>query len=429
FEKISLWETRPIYIENFKNMHGKPISAMVDYLPPRSMTYKDKNTGEKKLIGYVANLVTNFAQRVNATLELHTIQKNASMQEIIFGVRTNRLDMGITLEIYLLEKALDTASYPYIQTPYCVMLQVPAKLPYSQVYGMILDPPVLGIFFVLFCILSVLLIYSRKKSWQDLNFTNVLLNDVSLRGLLGQSFPFPSNASKHLRLIFIILCFASVMLTTMYDAYLQSYFTNPPSEPTLRSFQDFTKFNKKLAISRLEFNEMKKMNNSGFNEINKKDLIVIEGWKEYLNLRDTLNQSYNYVVTGDRWNVYEEQQKIHKEPIFYFSHDLCFSHLIHFAIPVRRFLPYRHLFDEHIMSQNEFGLVGHWKGRSFLDMVRLGITPLTPEVPSEAKTSSSSLILQDISWVLQLYLAAMALSVFGFLLEVLSKKERFWRWW
>ncbi|KAH8336874.1 hypothetical protein KR059_006434, partial [Drosophila kikkawai] len=365
-------EAKPIYIENFRNMQGSHIRAMRELMPPRTMAYEDKKTGKKKLIGYVANLFTNFAQRLNATLELYIIQENSNGREILLNVRAGILDMGMMLETYVHPKSLDTASYPYIHAPYCVMLQVPAKLPYNLVYGKILDPPVLGILFVLFCILSVLLIYSRKKSWQDLSLANVLLNDVSLRGLLGQSFPFPSNSSKHLRLIFIILCFASVMLTTMYAAYLQSYFTNPPSEPIIRSFQDFTKFNKKLAISGLELDELRMTNNSRFKDINEKDLVVIEDSNEFIRIRDSLNQSYSYLVTGDHWRTYEEQQKMFKEPVFYLSNDLCLSHLIPIAIPVRRFLPYRHLFDEHIMSQNEFGLVGYWRAHSFLDMVRLG---------------------------------------------------------
>ncbi|KAH8291401.1 hypothetical protein KR054_011246, partial [Drosophila jambulina] len=430
FEEISLLETRPIYIENFKNMHRMRISTMVDYMPPRVMAYKDKSTGKEKLIGYVANLITNFAQRVNATLELNRIQNNSNAREILLRVRYEMLDLGMTLETYVHPESLDTASYPYMQAPNCMMLQFPDKIPYSQVYGMILDPPVLGIFLVLFFILSILLIYSRKKSWQDLNFTNVLLNDVSLRGLLGQSFPFPSNASKHLRLILIILCFTSVMLTTMYDAYLQSYFTNPPSEPPIRSFQDLTKYNKKLAISAFEVSEMVITNNSNFKEINKDDMVVMENLDEYLNTRDSLNQSYYYFVTGDHWSTYKEQQKkMFNEPIFYLSNDLCLSHLIPIAIPVRRFLPYRHLFEEHIMSQNEFGLTGYWKTHGFFDMVRLGIAPLIPEDLRQPKDSKTSLILRDISWILELYLAAMLFSIFCFFLEVLSKRKRFRRWW
>ncbi|KAH8259917.1 hypothetical protein KR038_004978, partial [Drosophila bunnanda] len=424
-----LWKAEPIYIENLRNMQGKHIRSMVHLMPPRAMLYEDQKTGERKLIGYVANLITSFAQRVNATLELYKIHDSSNVREILLKVRTNKIDIGMTLEVYVREDSLDTASYPYMQAPFCAMLQFPAKLPISQVYGMIVKPLVLGIFFVLFCILSVLWIYSRKKTWQDLSLANVLLNDVSLRGLLGQSFPFPSRPSKHLRLIFIILCFASVMLNTMYDAYLQSYFTNPPTEPLIRSFQDLTKYNKKLAISGLLLSEMRLTNNTKFKEINKNDMVIIRSIKEYLHLRDSLNQSYNYFVPGDQWSTYEEQQKMFKEPTFYFSKDLCLSHLMHIAIPMRRLCPYRHLFDEHIMSQNEFGLVGYWRAHSFYDMVRLGITPLIPKNMKQPKAADSSLIVQDISWILVLYSVAMVFSVFSFFLEVLSTKERFRKWW
>ncbi|XP_020799251.1 uncharacterized protein LOC110177075 [Drosophila serrata] len=357
----------------------------------------DKNTGEERLIGFVANLITNFAQRINATLKLYNVHNNSNVRDILLNVRKGKVDIGMGLETYSGVRK-DNGS------------------------------PVLGIFVVLFCILSVLLIYSRKKSWQDLNLANVLLNDVSLRGLLGQSFPFPSNASNHLRLIFILLCFASVMLNTMYNAYLQSYFTDPPTEPPIRSFQDLTKYNKKLAVSAHEFSEMTITNNTKFKEININDMVIFNS-DEYLKLRDSLNQSYNYFVVETEWNTYEEQQRMFKEPIFYLSNDLCLTHFMHIAIPVRRLCPYRHLFDEHIMSQNEFGLVGYWRVHSFFDMVRLGITPLIPKDLKPPKAAESSLIAQDILWIMVMYLVAMGISILIFFLEVLSTRERFRRWW
>ncbi|XP_017124270.1 uncharacterized protein LOC108144136 [Drosophila elegans] len=423
-DEVNLLDIREIYIENFKNMLGKPIRTVADLLPPRSMIYLDAKSGDKKLTGYVANLITNFAEKVNASLQLEDLGNKYIVREILKMVENEELDIGTTLDISLRTAILETSSYPYILTSYCLMLHVPAQLPYNMVYAIILDRLVLGIIFLLFCLLSVLLIYSKKMSWQDLSLANILLNDKSLRGLLGQSFPFPANASKHLRIIFCILCFASIMITTMYEAYLQSFFTNPPSESKIHSFRDIGKHHP-VAIPSIEIDALIRTNNSNFQEIRKDDLVIFDNLPECYVLRDSFNSSYSFAVTGDRWSSYAEQQELFKEPVFYFARDLCFSRLLFMSIPLRAHLPYRHLFEEHMMRQQEFGLVIFWRGNSFFDMVRLGLTPLKDL--SHPRAYSPSLLLEDVSGILKLYLAAMVLSIFCFLLELGEKKWRRWR--
>nr|AIL30525.1 IR52b [Drosophila melanogaster] len=424
-DEVNLSGTKPIFIEQFQNMKGKAIKIVPDLLPPRVMVYQDANDGELKMIGYVANLITNFAQKVNATLQLDFLKPSKSITEISRMAKDDELDMGITLEASLNTSNLETSSYPYLLTSYCLMVQVPAKFPYNLVYALIVDPLVLGIIFVLFLLLSVLLIYSQKMSCRDLSVANILLNDKSLRGLLGQSFPFPLNASKKLRLIFTILCFASIMLTTMYEAYLQSFFTDPPSEPHIRSFKDIGKLRHKTIITAIEANVLISTNNTQFLDIPKKHLCIYENWRDWLAMRDTFNLSYNYLVTEDRWSSYAEQQKLFKTPLFYYSNDLCFSRMIFLSIPLRRHLPYRHLFDEHMMRQQEFGLVNYWKSHSFFDMVRLRLTPLKDL--SQPTVYNPSLLMEDISWIMKIYFVAISLSVFCFTMEIGWDKWKRWR--
>ncbi|KAH8290731.1 hypothetical protein KR054_005328, partial [Drosophila jambulina] len=417
YQEVSLRESYPVYIEIFRNMQGQPIRIMADLVAPRSMVYHDPKSGETKMIGYVANLISNFARKLNATLEVQKLSENVSFRDIVRRIKEDHIDLAMTLEASLHATTFDTASYPYILTSYCLMLPVPAKLPYNLVYAVIVDHLVLGILVLLFVVLSLLLIYSKRMSWQGLSLANVLLNDVSLRGILGQSFPFPSNPSKQLRMIFIILCFASVMLTTMYEAYLQSFFTHPPSKAYIRSFEDIKECHQKIAITTFKMNELTKNNNTHFQKISRDDLEIFENWEEYLDLRNAFNRSYGYLVTEDRWTTYAEQQKNFKNPLFYFSRDLCFSRLLFLNIPLRRHLPYRHLFEEHMLRQHEVGLVRFWKSRSFFDMVRLDITPL--EDLSNPQPYEPSLLLLDVSWIMKLYLAAMVFSIVCFALEVL----------
>ncbi|KAH8321399.1 hypothetical protein KR074_003926 [Drosophila pseudoananassae] len=419
-EEISLSAGKPIYIEQLRNMHRKSIRAMTDGLAPRSLVYYDEKSKKLRVLGYVAMQIINFAKRVNATLKMATLGNHTDILIIKKLVVEGQLDFGIVPETSLFIKHFDGTSYPWALSSYCLMMPVPEKIPYNMVYVMIVDRMVIGIIFVLFGLLTMLLIFSRSFYRQDLSLANVLLNDKSFRGLLGQTFPFPDNAGNKMRLVFVILCFAGIMFTTMYNAYLNSYFTSPPYGPHVTSFGELEKFKQKVAFSAVEMNLLATLNSSRYKKIHDTDKIILPDWKQFLSLRDSFNTSYGYPVTEDRWDLYEEQQKLFKVPSFYYAKDLCFTHMLFLSIPLRPLVPYRHLFEEHILSQREFGLVSYWRSRSFLDMVTLKLAPLKDL--SQPKPFSPSLLMDDISWVMKAYLGGMLLSFLIFLLELGGRK-------
>ncbi|XP_017145677.2 uncharacterized protein LOC108158042 [Drosophila miranda] len=425
FEELELFDHKSIFVEQFRNMRGATMKTLGDQLAPRCISYRDEKTGEDKMVGYVANLINSFAQKVNATLDFRFVRKDGEKVESVFKdivrwVKEDRLDLGTTMVSSLQVLNLDSFSYPYLLTSYCLMVPIPARLPYNQIYAVIVDPLVLCIILVLFYLLSALLIYSQQLSWRGLTLANILLNDKSLRGLLGQSFPFPRDPSRNMKLVFFILCFASLMITTMYESYLQSFFTRPPPEPSIRTFQDIANSRHKLAISRFEMNVLSARKSSNIHLIRRNRICVLEDHEDFVLLRNSFNDSYVYTVSEDRWSTYQEQQRMFAQPLFYYSLDLCFNRFLLFHIPLRPHLPYRHLFEEHMQRQQEFGLVKFWKSRSFFDMVRLGLTPMRDSSPPPY--INPSILVNDISWILKLYGAAMGISCCCFILELW-----FWR--
>ncbi|EDV55903.1 uncharacterized protein Dere_GG20524 [Drosophila erecta] len=426
-----IFKDQPIYIENFKNMRGATIRTAPDSLVPRTIVYRDERSGETKMLGYLAHMINTYVQRLNAKLQfIDTMEfgvKKASVLDVMKWAKEDIVDIGTALASSLQFKDMDTVWYPYLLTGYCLMVPVPAKIPYNLVYSKIVDPLVLSIIFVMLCLFSVLIIYTQHLSWKNLTLANVLLNDKSLRGLLGQSFPFPPNPSKHLKLIIFVLCFASLMITTMYEAYLQSYFTQPPSEPYIRSFRDIGNSPLRIALTRMEVNVLTSLNNSHFREIGEDHLMIVEDISEYLVLRDSFNTSFIFPVSVDRWTSYEEQQKLFAEPAFYLATDLCFNQFMLFSPPLRRYLPHRHLFENHMMQQHEFGLVNFWKSQSVIEMIRLGLASM--EDLSKKRNVEDSLLLDDISWILKLYLGAMLISSCCFILEILRCGERCKQLW
>lgn len=406
-----------LYMEQFTNMRGAIIRSEVDQLAPRSMLYRDSITGEVRMIGYVANLVNTFVERRNATLQVrqdYEFGKIIYYGEIEKLARNNLIDVGTAMASTLGVQNLDYLSYPYLLSSYCFMVPVPAPLPYKQIYTVIVDPLVMGLLVVLFLLFSLLLIYSPRLSWEKLSLVNVLLNDRCLRGLLAQSFPLPAQQSRHLKAICTLLCFASIMTTTMYECYLQSFFTHPPPEPSLHTFEDVRASRYRVALDRREAALLLQSYNVILS--NAKNAIVLDDWNDFVHMRDTYNASFIYPVTKLRWETYAEQQKIFERPAFYYSDDICLQRYILLCVPVRRHLPYRHLFELHQLQTQQFGLLKFWIERSFFEMVRLRLTPL--EDFSVQRPFEDALYVRDISWILQFYLFAHLLASLCFVIEL-----------
>ncbi|KAH8259923.1 hypothetical protein KR038_010923 [Drosophila bunnanda] len=426
YKEVNLLEGEPIFIEHFLNMQGAGIKTLTDNLAPRSMAYRDPETGEEKFIGYVANALNSFVEKVNATLSWQSYLFPKG-QKIYFANITkwmdeDLLDIGMSVDSNWDRRNLDTQTYPYVMCSYCFMVPLPDLLPYNEIYTYIVDLDVLAVIFVLFCIFSLLLLYGQQLSWRGLSLAQILLNDRCLRGLLGQPFPFPRESTKQLKLICFLLCYASLMTTTMYMAYLQAFLATPPSMPKLRSFKDLENSRYMMAISQVEMDVLGFVDNRKLQKVSPKKLVIFRDYREFVHFRDSFNNNYLFPVTDIRWDVYKEQQKLFTSPIFYYTEKFCLSRHNFLSFPVRRNLPYRHLFEEHLLRQKEFGLLKHWLDRNFFVMVMLGLTPLENFSPY---SESDSIDLEDLSWIFGMYFAGLCLSFSCFVLELWGSLD----WW
>ncbi|KAH8277931.1 hypothetical protein KR018_010372 [Drosophila ironensis] len=418
-EEVNPLSDEPIFIDQFRNMRGAPIRTLADLLAPRSMIYQNSQTNETKLIGYVANVLNHFADKVNATLALQ-FYLSKSKKDVYYGniskwANDDLLDIGMSVDSTWQKLNFDTLTYPYMTCAYCFMIPLPQTLPYSEIYTRIVTPAVLAVILLLFCIFSLLLIYSQHKSWSGFSLVYMLLNDRCMRGFLGQPFPFPLHSSRQLKLMCFLLCFASLMTTTMYEAYLQSFMTSPPPEALLVTFNDVDHSRYKVAISLPEMLQMQMDQDHKMKLLGEAHVQVFEDFNQFVRVRESFNASYIFPVTDVRWHTYREQQKLFTKPVFYYSDAFCLNRFFFLSIPLRRHLPYRHIFEEHILRQKEFGFLRYWINRSFYDMVKLGLTPLqdfSTEDPVDAPIN-----LSDLSRIFSLYLGSMLFSCLCFVWE------------
>lgn len=422
YEEVNIHDDKAIFIDQFRNMQGAPIRTITDNLAPRSMATEDPITGEKKWIGFVANLLNNFIEKVNATLAMQS--QLAEVEGKIFFVNISKwtandlLDIGMSVDTTWEMRNFDTFTYPYLMCSYCFMVPLPDKIPYNEVYGVIIDPGVLALLFLIFCTFSALLIYIQKRS---LSLTSVLMNDMCLRGFLCQPFPFPRQCSRKLKLMCLLLCFASLMTTTMYGAYLKAFLYSPPPQPMMRTFSDLERSRYKIAMNWAEMDMLRFENNRILPHVSNERVEIIKDYHEFVRLRESFNSNYVFPVTSVRWGTYDEQQKLLFNPVFYYSENICLSRDNILSFPIRRHLPYRNLFEEHILRQKEFGLLNHWIDHSFLDMLRL---ELTPHTDMSEPSVELAIEVDDLYWILGLYALALGICCCCFALEILGSSSR-----
>ncbi|TDG38312.1 hypothetical protein AWZ03_015266, partial [Drosophila navojoa] len=171
-----------IYVQQFANMQGSAIRTEPDQLGPRAFVYKNPSTGQYEIKGFVSNLITSFAERVNATLKLRDdVDQKIHLKNIFQRVLYNELDIAAMLATTVEFENYDYLSYPYIHSSYCFMIPVPPRLDYKEIYMMIVHPLVTGVLIVFFLIFSLLLIYSQELNWRRFSLIDMLLNDRCLR--------------------------------------------------------------------------------------------------------------------------------------------------------------------------------------------------------------------------------------------------------
>jgi len=199
----------------------------------------------------------------------------------------------------------------------------------------------------------------------------------------------------------------------------------------MRTISDFEKSRYTIAMNWAEINLLV-LRNSKLKGVSDARVQIFEDYLEFLSLRESFDTDYIFPVNSVRWSTYNEQQKLFHHPVFYYSDDFCLSRYSILSFPIRRHLPYRELFEEHILRQKEFGLLDLWIDHSFLDMLRLELMPYTDF--SEPPEDELEIWLDDLYWVLGLYALALGISCCCFALEVLGSlncwtrlKEYKWR--
>ncbi|XP_065369112.1 uncharacterized protein LOC135961537 [Calliphora vicina] len=412
--------SRELLANPFLNMQGLPIITESDQLPPRSLLYYN-DVGELKLTGFVGNFLTTFAKRYNANLVIVPPVAGGMGVTVFYEILSNKtfqglLDIAATAIPFKIDTSSETFSYPMELMEYCYMIPLPHIRPAFKLFFEIIELKAMLIILCYFFIYGLLLNIGQHHKITHLNVANILLNDKSMRGMLGQSFVMPKKTSLFMKYICFLLCYTSILICTSYQAYLQSHLVHPPLEKRMETYEDIHRNNYKILIDGRESVFI-------YPEILEKhhDLFVKEiNFDKFLKTRHNMDTRYIYPVSQTRWFVFSERQKLFQRKLFYYSSQLCLSNLVLLSFPLRPGLPYRHQFNQHLLDVRDTGLLDHWLENNFLMMVRLKLSSFKDL--SVADEYGEVLLLMDYLWIWILYAACILLSTLVFVGELIFCK-------
>lgn len=409
-----------IFEHQFRDMYGTKMLTYPDQLEPRTMLYF-KADGKVEMEGYIGRLLRIFAAKRNATLAIEhpfVVGKTTYYGELLELARNNTVDVAAGLTFLQSLEDLEVMSYPVQNLDYCYMVPLPETVPINELFVGIVRLPTLFYIFVFTVIFAALLTHLNQR--MKINFINLFLNDKSIRGILGQSFVPAVRPNLKVKLIIFLLCYMSIIINTTYQAYLQSYLTQPPLQPMYRTYNDIEAAGLKVLFPAKE-KHMVDRNSSAMEHLNLFE--NVEDYNMWLKYRSSMNTKYVYPVSNARWEVFEFQQSLFHRPIYYFNTDLCFFKNSIISLPTRPDLPYRDLLDDFILRLDSSGIMKEWISLNFFVLARLKLVVF--EDLSKPLDSGRPLVLDDFFWIRIQYFGSLTLGLTAFAGELLHYRWKY----
>ncbi|KAM7343530.1 uncharacterized protein ACRADG_010527 [Cochliomyia hominivorax] len=413
-----------IFPNRLKDLKGFPLLTLPDQVEPRTYLTKNKR-GEIKVAGYVGHFIHLLVERLNATLKFPFPIKKGDM--LFYGyletlARNYTIDFAGTVIPITNGQNMMYYSYPFQITNICLMIPLANIVPFKELFFHLMGAKTfiagfLSLYlFTLVLNLKKLTLYWRQNTKKDkrlLTFSDYILNDVALRGILGQPFKMWINAGFVTKFIYILLSVTGLYLSLINDAFLQTLLTRPLKVKEMKTFEDLQE-NKFFVL----LSETEVLHFRNINTITNHDIIFqITTYENFNFLRSHLNTSYAYPTSSMQWNtLFNQQQELLKEKIFIYSEDACILHTNFLSFPLAQNSIYREPIHDLIMLVRDHGLFHHWFQSNFVDLVASGQSTLFDF--SVEFHDVEPLNVYDLELVFGMYIGLTSLAILVFFAEI-----------
>lgn len=394
-------------------------STLPDQIASLSLIYKDKRTNKLRMTGFVARLIQEFARMHNISLHWQRpVIPGEQLSSILLRNMTlnGTLNLPITLCGYELPNELGIYSYPFDIPSWFITVPCAREVPIAKVYVLLFGPRMLallfasyGIFVLIDSCLSFLLI-KKKFDW-----TNLLLNERMISGILGQSSKLSTQKTISSHFTQAQLFIVGMMISTLLAAHLNTMLTKRPRDKEISNFQDLCE--SRIVIN-FEEGEQLYVNRMGSTHT----IFSIRSTIKYLDAhrfyreRSNLNTSQGFSITTTEWNIIQRQQELFHQPAYCFHRDLVFRFTLLMSVPLHANSIFIEPLNQLIHQVHATGLLIRWKQESLRDLIALRQISLKDPYPYEPFQEFK---VGDLFWVWLMLVFGLLLGLTTFTLELI----------
>ncbi|XP_022209580.2 uncharacterized protein LOC111065632 [Drosophila obscura] len=327
-----------LYPDKVRNLNGYQLRTLPDLSEPNTLLYYDQQ-GRAQILGYVWNMLVEFARKHNAQLQLigKPVQgKTLSHIQMLDLANDGQVDVAASVQpitMRFLDRYHEYA-YPVHCASWCTMLPMERQLEVSEVFSWTVPAQPLALLVLLWLVHEFL-----RGRWQ-----------------------------RHRRLQAVGWLVLVTLLTANYQGRVLSLLLAAPTDPPIDSFQAMANSELHIFGVRSEYAAYDFDMRTRFASIFRLSNLA----SDLIQLRNSLNTTFAYTVTNTKWQLYAEQQAHSSRPLFRYSTDLCYYEMVPFALVIPENSPHRPTLHHFMLQLAESGLFDHWVGRSFYYMVQAG---------------------------------------------------------
>uniref|UniRef100_A0A1I8MXQ4 Ionotropic glutamate receptor C-terminal domain-containing protein n=1 Tax=Musca domestica TaxID=7370 RepID=A0A1I8MXQ4_MUSDO len=408
------------YPPYWQNLQNKTLITLNGQDPPTGLVYLD-NEGRLQMNGYMARLIMLFAERFNASLQLHKsfkFGKSTAFRDINDFSFRGELDIPMSLAYQAdptYPQNLKTMYYEIIKP--LMMVPCPTQLTYRELFGLLLNEKFLGLLIACYLQLSLIhccIDYFFDHFWNPIDF---VVNDKIFPGLLGQSFVTRTSSCRILRIIYLLLSLIGIYITVLFGANIKTLFTQPPYHKYIETNEDLKESPTKIfsdptyAVDLLAF-------------YNQDSVVVAPNDAEYLKQKSKFNNSYAYIISSTEWEaLFSRRQQFYTKKQFCIAYKINLQDFLLYSMVLPKNSPYREPLNEHIMRVQELGFMEAWQSSTFVDMLRLGNISLFGgyDIVGDKKILSAD----DLFWIWMIIVVGAVMGILAFGCELyLGKRSK-----
>ncbi|XP_055854427.1 uncharacterized protein LOC129918103 [Episyrphus balteatus] len=373
------------------------------------------NVNSSKIAGgLIWHFFHAFAKRHNAKLNRSSVSTTLSSNQM------HRLVFNETIEIagasmIVVQYPIEWYSYPYQMYDVSVILPLEPSIPIYKVFAYVFHGEAFGLLLVVLISLSISLATAAKFTGSSRKLRDFLFNIDPFRGMLGQSITEEPTARLSLKILYSLIFMLGIIMVTSYDAFLQSFMTEPPKEKFIETFEDLQHSGLKILAYKADLDTLMYKIRPDFMKIYSNLFQVETDFEILTKTRDSLNTKYAFTSSTAKWNVYDNQQKFFGQQLFRWSETMLLLEKKLSSISMNENSIYMKTLNNHILATQASGLLDFWTKRGFFELMQVG---KIEKLAIKSKSTSEPLKVGDLRWIFTALGFALVFDSFCFIGEI-----------